>query len=224
LIIVLCFILSVLSGCHYREGVVTDQQREGQVVFKRIAVVPFQRLSPEDVQAKAFRCPLCGSILSAEKFPQDAEKIIEDVFFERLNNLGKIQLIPPGETGAFFDRLTMNAINEPLPDILKKVGEELKAEGIIVGYIYRYRERQGYSYSVERPASVAFEIHLFRVVDGSIVWKGGFDKTQKSLSEDLFQISSFVKERGQWVTAKELATEGIEAILENFPVFKEESK
>jgi hypothetical protein len=106
-----------------------------------------------------------------------------------------------------------------MPEILKKVGNELETEGIIVGYVYRYRERMGYPYSAEKPASVAFEIHLVRVSDGVIVWKGIFDKTQKSLMENIFQIASFVKERGQWVTAKELATEGIDAILEKFPGF-----
>lgn len=46
------------------------------------------------------------------------------------------------------------------------------------------------SYSVEKPASVAFEIHLFRVSDGALVWKGRFDKTD-SLMEDVLQASAF---------------------------------
>jgi len=211
----------VLSGCHYRDGVVTDLQKGGSVSFNRIAVVPFQRISAEDDSVKAARCPLCGSILTSEKFPQGAEKIIEEIFFEKLGHGKKIQLIAPERVGAVFDRISMESSKAPMSDVLMKVGNELGAEGIIISYVYRYRERKGYSYSAERPASVAFEIHLVRVSDGTIVWKGIFDKTQVSLMENLFQIASFFKGGGQWVTAKELTTEGIDALLENFPGFAE---
>jgi len=217
LIFFLCFALSGLFGCHYREGVATDLQQDGKTAFDRIAVAPFQRMSPTDVSVKAVRCPLCGSIFSVEQYPLDAERIVENIFFDRLKNRGKIQLVPPDETGLVLDRISANSPKLPLTEILKKVGEELGAEGIIMAYVYRYRERKGYPYSVEQPASVVFEIHLVRVSDGVIVWKGSFDRTQKTLMENMFQIASFFKEQGKWVTAKELAAEGIDAILENFP-------
>jgi hypothetical protein len=35
--------------------------------------------------------------------------------------------------------------------------------------------------------------------------------------EDIFQISSFVKEGGKWVTVKELTEEGMEEVLKKFP-------
>ncbi len=105
---------------------------------------------------------------------------------------------------------------------MKKVGDELEADGIMLGYVYRYRERKGYAYSAEKPASVAFEIHLIRVSDGAVVWKGIFDKTQTSLMEDMLQISSFLKERGRWVTAKELTAEGMDEVLREIPQVAEE--
>ena len=92
-----------------------------------------------------------------------------------------------------------------------------EADGIVVGYVYRFRERKGYPYSVKRPASVAFEIHLVRVKDGAIVWRGNFDKTQTSLMENLLQMSWFFREGGQWVTAEELAREGVERLLDTYP-------
>ena len=220
LIFFLCLLLPVFSSCHYKEGVTTDLQKDGKVSFNRIAVVPFQRISPEDDSTKAVLCPLCRSVLRTEKMPQDVEKVIEDIFLERLKSQKSIQVIPPERCGAVFDRVSAESLKASLPDIVKKVGNELEAEGIIVGYVHRYRERKGYPYSAEKPASVAFEIHLVRVSDGVIVWKGVFDKTQKSLMENILQISSFFKGRGQWVTATELATEGIDALLENFPGFK----
>jgi hypothetical protein len=88
--------------------------------------------------------------------------------------------------------------------------------------VYRFRERKGFSLSVEKPASVAFEIHLIRVSDGAIVWRGIFDKTQASLMENLLQIASFIKEGAKWVTAKELAAEGMDEVLKDFPGIRHE--
>ncbi len=210
--------LPVLSGCHHREGVSTELLPGGKIPAGSIAVLPFQQITFEDAAIKTARCPLCGSILRTEKFPQGAEKIIEDIFYGRLKDRGKISLIESDRTDAFFERISAESLKKPLPEILKKVGAELQAEGIIVGYVYRFRERTGYAYSAEKPASVAFDIHLIRVSDGVTIWRGIFDETQKSLMENLFQIVPFFKGGGQWVTAKELATEGIDELMENFPV------
>jgi hypothetical protein len=78
----------------------------------------------------------------------------------------------------------------------------------------------GYDFSAERPASVAFEIHLLNVKDGSTIWRGVFDKTQKSLMEDVFQASSFFKGGGKWLTANQLAKQGIDEIFKTFPGFE----
>jgi hypothetical protein len=216
----LCIIVPVVSSCHYRDGVFTELQPGGKNNFARIAVVSFQRMSPENDSAGAARCPLCGSILSTEKFPRDAEKVVESLFFDRLAKLKKFQLIPPDHAGAIYERISAESPKMPLMEILKKVGSELEADGVVFAYVCRYRERKGYPYSVELPASVAFEIHLVSTSDGNIAWKGIFDKTQKSLMENVLLIGSFFKGGGQWMTAKELAAEGINAILEKFPGFE----
>jgi hypothetical protein len=215
-LVLLCFIIIIVSGCHYA-GVSTTLKDDGKVVFKRIAVVPFQRISPEDADVKAVRCPVCGLILRTEKSPQGSEKVVENIFFERLTEMKVFTLIPSDRVGGIYERVTEGLFKADLLDVLKKVGDELEADGIILGYVYRYRERKGYDYSVEKPASVAFEIHLIRVSDGAIIWKGIFDKTQTSLMEDMLQISSFLKERGRWITAEELAAEGMDEVLREFP-------
>jgi len=219
-LVILCFILIIVSGCHYSSGVSTTLKDDGKVVFKRIAVVPFQRISPEDADIKTVRCPVCGLVFRTESSPQDSEKIVEDLFWERLKNQKGFTLIPPDRVGGVYEQVTTGLFKADLLEILKKVGNELEADGIILGYVYRYRERKGYSYSVEKPASVAYEIHLIRVSDGAIVWRGIFDKTQTSLMEDMLQISYFFKEGGKWITAKQLAAEGMDEVLKGSPLLK----
>jgi hypothetical protein len=87
----------------------------------------------------------------------------------------------------------------------------------VVGYLFRFRERKGEPYAVQQPASVAFDIHLLRVQDGVLVWRGSFDKTQSALMENILQAPAFYREKGRWVTAEELAAEGLEQVLKSFP-------
>jgi hypothetical protein len=211
------FILSIVCGCSYVDGVTTMLKDDGRVVFTRIAVVPFQSVNMDDAAVKAVGCPLCGLVFSAERYPGGAEKIVENVFVERLRTHRQFVVIPPERVGGIYERVAADSLKVDMLDILKKVGSELEADGIVFGYVYRYRERKGYAYSAEKPASVAFEIHLIRVNDGALVWRGIFDKTQSSLMENILQISSFYRGRGQWVTAKELITEGLDEVMKKFP-------
>jgi hypothetical protein len=200
----------------------TTLKDDGKVVFKRIAVVPFQAIRQEDADVGTVRCPLCGLMFKTERYAKGSETVVESIFLDRLKDEKAFALIPPERVGGVYEGVTGGLFKADLLDVLKKVGTELEADGIILAYVYRFRERKGFSLSVEKPASVAFEIHLIRVDDGAIVWKGIFDKTQASLMENLLQIASFIKEGGKWVTAKELAAEGMDDILKDFPGVRQE--
>ena len=52
---------------------------------------------------------------------------------------------------------------------------------------------------------------------GGILWKGRFDKSQQSLSENLFDMDTFVKGGGKWMTAESLAELGLEVLFEEMP-------
>jgi hypothetical protein len=176
-------------------------------------VVPFQQMASEEAQSGAVRCPLCGAIFSAAKTVGTPEAVVEARFLELLEKgKPKFSVISGERVAGVFRRVSMESIKNPLRQILRDVGGELGAEGVVVGYVYRFRERKGETFSVEKPASVAFEIHLIRVEDGALVWREAFDRTQSSLMEDLLQVSSW-----KWVTAEELAVGGLKHVLKTFP-------
>jgi len=207
----------LLAGCHYRQEAVTTAP-EGKIVFDRIAVVPFEQIVPEGAERGGVRCPLCGSIFTATKAVGRPEAVVEARFLEQLQTQKpKFSIFSGERVAAVYGHVSTSSIKAPLRQVLSDVGRELGADGIVVGYVYRFRERQGESYSVKQPASVAFEIHLLRVEDGVVVWRGAFDRTQSSLMEDLLQVLSFYREKGRWVTAEELAEEGLEEVLKTFP-------
>lgn len=74
---------------------------------------------------------------------------------------------------------------------------------------------------VEKPASVGFDLHIYRLRDDKEVWKGKFDETQKPLSENILKIGSFFRRRASWLSAKELASVGMDELFARLPSPKE---
>ena len=206
-----------VSGCASKTGVETDSSRRDTVILSRIAVIPFQIVIPEDASVKTIRCPLSGTIFRTCKSSEGAEKVVEKIFLKKLKNCRQFILIPTDRAGGVYRRISIDSLKVNPLAILRKVGRELDADGVVAGYVYRYRERKGYPYSAEKPASVAFGIYLIRVSDGTLVWRGVFDRTQRSLLENILRASSFFKQGGRWITAEELSKVGIDEILKTFP-------
>jgi len=197
---------------------VQSTEKDG-LVIKRLAVIAFQPLLPKEGSTMVV-CPLCSGGYSSGKIEKGAEKTVQEGFIDKLRDLKEVQIIPLEKVTSVYHRVAAEALKKPLLAVLKKAGAELKADVIVVGYVYRYTERVGYDFSAEHPASVAFEIHLLNVKDGSTIWRGVFDKTQKSLMEDVYQASSFFKGGGKWLTASQLAKQGIDEIFKTFPGFE----
>jgi hypothetical protein len=209
--------LALLCGCQGASGVSTSLLQEKDTTFKRIAILPFQNLSAEEAARNAVAVTMPASALKTKNDPETPERIIEDLFWEGLAASKKFDLVSSDRAGGILEQVISTSFKTTLSEAVQKVGAELEADGVVVAYVYRFRERRGYDYTAEKPASVFFEIQLFRSHDGIIVWKGIFDMTQTSLMENMFRASYFVKDRGRWITAKELAKEGMEDTLKKFP-------
>lgn len=216
--VALCGVL--LAGCSSHTSGGATPLLDKNVHFKRIAMVPFQAVRADDPDDRIVRCPVSGATFRACDFSGTPEETIDDYVYKGLNPSGEYTLIPPREVRGIFRRVTAGSLGASPVEILQKVGREAGADGIIAGYLFCYRERKGFDYSVESPASVAFCIHLIRVEDGVSVWKGVFDKTQRSLLENILEILPFLRGGGKWMTAEELAREGVREILDGFPAMK----
>lgn len=223
--LLLWVLLLATTGCQSASGVSTSLLRDRDIVFKRLAVMPFQQVPPEIVATYSARSSLPASVLKTDNDPRSPERYLQDLFMELMAKHPQFDLVSPDRVGGTYEGVSTGSLKATLPKALKEAGTELGADGLVVGYLYRWRERRGYDYSVEKPASVFFEIQLYRTVDGMMVWKGVFDKTQKSLMENVLGASYFVKDRGRWLTAKELAAEGMADIVGRWPgVAKKEAK
>lgn len=211
--------LFLLQGCASVSGVTTTSAyREGALDLEKIALVPVQRILPEEPGHTFVRCPLSGAFLRTCGIPGDgAEAEVEDLFINELRSTRKYILIPPDRTEGLYARIRTGSFKEITGEELRRVGEELGADAVIAGYVFCYLERRGYTYAAERPASAVFSFHLVRVSDGDVLWSGTFDKTQGSLMTNMLDVRTFFKGGGRWITVRELSEQGISELLKSFP-------
>jgi len=213
----LSFILLIVLGCYNGGGSGTTLQPDANRGIHHIAIAPFLQTTPEQIDINAIDCSRCGFFTQADVNPERPEGILERMFTEKLDAAYKVNIIPSDRVAGIYQRYTGSFDKITPLSLLKKVGNDLNADGIVFGYVYRFRERQGTPYAATKPASVAFEIYFFRVSDGVLIWKGNFDRTQTSLMENVLQASDFVKGGGRWVSVKELSGGGMDNMMKNFP-------
>ena len=208
----------LISGCYHKKASTTG---EGRAIpgINKVVVVGFLPAMHLGDKADVLRDPISGSVFMAEPVSKDVARRMTDVLFNRLVDEERYELVSPGQARGVFSELVDSDRNVGMAPvkIAQAVGSSFRADAVLGGYIYRWREREGGNYAVKRPASVAFNLHLIRPSDGAILWKSKYDKTQQSLSENLFDLSTFVEGRGRWMTVEKLAMIGLEKLLSQMP-------
>jgi len=135
----------------------------------------------------AIRCPICGRAVNPGIIHTDAAAIVK----EKLKT-------------ALTDR-----------DIGYSDGTK-QGQPYIHILIYRFQERKGGNFAAEKPASVAFHMHLMK--DGVLGRIFAYSEEQKALTQNILTMGKFLKRGAKWVTADELAEEGINAGLDELVV------
>jgi hypothetical protein len=185
-----------------------------------LAILPFA-VERVDDPARGAICPVCKGIYGGGEIAPGAQNILTRELYGKMETLGTFRVIPlekveEARSRSAQARLETNLVRSTIP-----LGRELNADFVMVAHLFRFQQRVGSSIGVEKPASVAFDLHLIRIRDGARVWDGGFDETQKALFDNLLRAGSFFKEGAKWVTAEELAAVGMDKVLKNFPGAKE---
>ena len=211
--LIACVLLN--GGCHLQEKKVSDEGRMPRSVVNKVVVIGFQAAMSQGEKPDVFRDHLSGGIYMAEPVSHDVVQRMTTFLFDRLVAEKRYVLVSPGQARGAFSNIVDSDRNMAISpiEILQKVGKTFGANAVLIGHIYRWREREGTAYAINRAASVAFDLHLIRPADGAILWRGRFDKTQRSLSENLFELTTFMEGGGRWMTADKLAMFGLKKLL-----------
>ena len=185
--------------------------------IEKILILPFKDMASLFGESVNGRCPVCGKVFTTGDVAESAVVMLTEHLFTLLKDRKDIELIPSSQAQGVMSGLLAGS-NKTLEEraLQLEIGRALNADAIFAGYIYRFRERVGGEYSVDLPASVAFDIHLIRVEDGRVLWSAHLDETQRPLSDDLFRLNLFLRRKAKWITAKEMAISGLEDMLKDF--------
>jgi hypothetical protein len=88
----------------------------------------------------------------------------------------------------------------------RKVGEQAGSDAAMISTIKRFISRDA---SQSRPASVAFDYQLIAVASGQVLCAGTFDETQQPFLYNVFSLQRAVSRHFKWISAEELAREGL---------------
>jgi hypothetical protein len=87
------------------------------------------------------------------------------------------------------------------------------ADYLLVPYVFQWQERQGNEWSVNEPAGLIFDLYLIDVANET-VRRAHYEEVQHSLSENMLDAGTFFKRKGRWITAEQMAREGVAKCLE----------
>jgi len=141
--------------------------------------------------------------------PGAADTITEDIYRQAS---GTWKLVAQG---AVMHAAVQTQSGANLDDTAIQVGQATGADTVLYGSVERYVERVGAEYAADKPASVAFSLKLLDMKSKQVVWTAKFSKTQQPLGTNFFNLPTFLENKGQWVLASELASDGVGQAMEN---------
>jgi len=176
-------------------------------------VLPFYKGKTPGPGTDDLRCEICRLAFEPEEIAENADVQLTHFLRESIAEMGGIELVPEERVQKGLELNPMDPLIDTPYSRSLRVGREIGAESFIVGTISRYRDRKGST----SPASVVFSLFLIRTRDGKVLWKANFGETQRSLLENLLDISTFFERGGKWLTADELARYGLKDVLKTLP-------
>ena len=191
----------------------------GPALFKveRIGVIPFFKGSYGSDITSSLICPVCDLTFDPGNLTPDCDRVLTDLVQDVLQVHYGEKLVPLAEVKKTYRETPKDEYRDTPLVLAQRVGRALSANAMIVGTVWKYRDRMGGTRAVESPASVAFAVYLIDVETGSVAWRKDFAETQRSLFENLLQAQSFFDKGGKWLTADELAQFGVKEIFKAFP-------
>lgn len=213
------FCVFLLIGCSPKIPPPKPEASSEPLHIKTVLMLPIKNMALIHGENVTIQDRLSGNVFSTGKVAPEAVKIMTEHVTALLKSRKDLILIPESlADGAISTILSVGKGEIPEREFMAKIGASVGADAVLAGNIYRFRERDGSGFSVNSPASVAFGLDLVQVSDSRLVWSGNFDETQQSLFENLFQWDTFWRRKARWITAEELALEGLNKVFETFPV------
>jgi hypothetical protein len=187
--------LIVAAGCAQKENLASAEKDPG-VAVSGIVVLPVRPAVDLDE----------GPSAADEKMLRDGSQIMN----------GLVKEVLTAKTGTRFVFAAPSGKKESVPaglDAARRIAAQQGCNAVLETTLSRYSERVGSDYGVKQPAAVTFAYKLYETSEGKVLCHGRFEEQQQSLMENLLALPK-TKSRGLvWLTAEELARDGLKEKL-----------
>ena len=213
---VLLFAAIFMAACAPQGPAVRAQGDLASV--EKVAVLPFQNMAALHGTNESVVSKISGRAFVTGPVADGADHLLNNLLMTHLRRDTTFRIVPSRNAAAILDDLTKSqGQNRNQRRLLSQTGQRLGADAIMIGQVYRFRERVGQDVAAESPASVAFDISLIDRHQDRLLWDALYNYTQQALSDNPGDIRNFMRRGGRWATAEELATTAMDDIFKNFP-------
>lgn len=225
--------LCLIAGCVPEKVTTVTLSEIDRYTVRTVAIVPFDILStpqqstgsveenfivPQDIKQDPINLDIGASSPELARFnlkavPPAAAQKITHMFYNGLTQRIGVRVLPLEEVKEELEKLRAKLVKLEPRQVAQELATRLSADAALIGIIRVYRERVG-SKIAASPAAVGFEVKLVSAKDGAVLWAGHYYEEQKPMNEDFM---GFLKRKGQFLTAEELARYGTGRVLQKFP-------
>jgi hypothetical protein len=208
----------MVDGYLTNRAAAQSQAEPINIQWEKIGVLPFFKGRRSADTGETLNCPICDLLFKSENIKEGADRAITGYVQEALGRRYKDRVIALDEVSRVYKEIPRDDTKDTPRSLAQKAGEILGADLMIVGTVWRYRDRVRDELGSGRGASVAFDMYLIDVSSGKTVWKAKFDETQRPLTEDIRGAKVLLKKGAKWLSADELARYGVEEVMKKFPL------
>ena len=212
-------ILGLLVDGYMRPcGAAEMEPSPSSIRVETIGVMPFLKGRCDSDIGKTLDCHQGQLSFDPEGLLPRSTQILTEYLQEALQKRYGDRVVPLAKVRGVYEGLPGRQKGDTPRTVAQELGKALQANVMVVGTVWRYRERVGGAGGVQSPTAVAFAIYLVDVARGKMVWTGKFVESPQSLADNILEVRPFVKRGARWLSADQLAQYGVKEVLKDFPL------
>lgn len=211
----------VAIGSPARGAEEASERKAAEIHFKRIAVAPFlvghRQPNMDESLDDTLSCPINQICLDDPTIQPNAGVKMQRLVHSALKGRFEQNVVPIDQVQAAYFDLRLDGAKDSPRTMARRIGESLSADLMLVGTVWRYRDRGAIEGVPDRPASIAFALYLVEAESGRRLWRGVFDMAQEFALRDMARFSDRIRMGLKWLSADELARHGVREVFRPFP-------
>lgn len=219
--VMLAVICLLLLGLPIAQADEPSEERLPAVFFKRIAVAPFlvghRQPHMDESLDDTLSCPINEVCVEDPSIKSNAGPILMRMVHAVLKRRFDQHVVPLDQVRTAYTGIRLDGAKDSPRTMALQMGDSLSADLMVVGTVWRYRDRGALQGFPDKPASVAFALYVVESKTGRQIWRGVFDMAQEIVLRDMAKFTKRIKMGLKWLSADELARHGVQEVFRPFP-------